>query len=68
MPLREMETSRRGTPQDRILGLALDMLREGMEGHLDGALHWAAGYKLGLQDRGSSKEMDLQVAHIEMMI
>lgn len=43
MPLREMETSRRGTPQDRILGLALDMLHEGLEGHLDGALRWAAG-------------------------
>ena len=51
-----------------MLGLALDMFHESMEGQLDRALHRAVGYKSGLQDRGSSKEMDLQVAHIEMMI
>lgn len=46
-----------------MLGLALDMLCEGMEGQLDGVLHGAVGYKSGPWDRGSSKEMDLQVAH-----
>lgn len=40
----------------------------GPGGQLDGACHWAAGCKLGPQDRGSSKEMDLHVAHVETMI
>lgn len=40
----------------------------GSGGQLDGACHGAAGCKLGPQDRGSSKEMDLHGAHVETMI
>lgn len=63
-----MEKSRRGTPKDRMLGSALDMLHGGLEGQLNGVLCRVVGYKSGPQNRRRSKEMHLLVAHTEMMI
>lgn len=52
-----------------MLGSALDVLSGSTGGQLDGGTtaHRAVGCKSGPQDRGSSKEMDLQVPLIKMI-